>query len=74
MRDNQEEGILCLRCGGTKKPGFTTFTADVKGIVAEIRQMPVTIFSLCGNEWLSDPVAEQIESIVQDAGEKNPSV
>ncbi len=60
----------CPLCGGNKKPGFTTFTADVKDIVVVIRQVPVTICSLCGNEWLSDSVAEQIESIVQDAKEK----
>jgi len=46
MISNQAESILCPFCGGTKKSGFTTFTADVKDIVAVIRQVTVTICSL----------------------------
>ena len=57
----------CPLCGGSKKSDFTTFTADLKETIVVIRDVPATICSLCGNEWISDDVAGQIESIVQDA-------
>lgn len=39
-----------------------------------IRKVPATICSLCGNEWLSDQVAEEIEHIVEEAREKHSFV
>ncbi|MEE4358145.1 MAG: type II toxin-antitoxin system MqsA family antitoxin [Desulfococcaceae bacterium] len=60
----------CPLCGGRKEAGFTTFTADLKEMIVVIREVPATVCSLCGNEWLSDDVAGQIESIVQDAKDK----
>ncbi len=61
---------ICPVCGGTKESGYTTFTVDLKETVVVIREVPATICSLCGNEWISDNIAEQIEYIVQDAKEK----
>ncbi len=46
-----------------------TFTADMKEMIVVIKNVPATVCSLCGNEWLSDDVAGQIECIVQDAKE-----
>lgn len=66
------EGV-CPSCGGNKKSGFTTFTVDMKETLVVIRNVPATICSLCGNEWLSDEVAANIESIVEDAQEKHHS-
>ncbi len=57
----------CPLCGGHKKQGFTTFTVDMKDTLVVIRSVPVTLCSLCGNEWLSDEVAASIESIVEEA-------
>lgn len=60
----------CPLCGGRKEHGFMTFTADLKEMIVVIREVPATLCSLCGNEWLADDVAGQIECIVQDAKEK----
>jgi YgiT-type zinc finger domain-containing protein len=49
------------------KEGMTTFTADLKETIVVVRDVPVTICSLCGNEWIVDDVAEVLETIVQDA-------
>jgi YgiT-type zinc finger domain-containing protein len=58
---------ICPLCGGLKKPGATTFTADMGDTLVVIRNVPATLCSLCGNEWLSDEVAANIESIVEEA-------
>lgn len=60
----------CPLCGGTKNSGTTTFTVDVKETLVVIRNVPATICSLCGNEWLSDEVAANIENIVDEAKNK----
>lgn len=57
----------CPLCGGNKEEGITTFTVDIKNTLVVVRDVPATICSLCGNEWLSDEVAGILENIVEDA-------
>ena len=54
---------ICPLCGGFKKQGTTTFTVDMEDTLVVIRKVPATLCSLCGNEWLSDETAANIESI-----------
>jgi YgiT-type zinc finger domain-containing protein len=63
----RRDAHLCPLCGGEKKKGMTTFTVDLKETIVVVRDVPVTICSLCGNEWIADDVAEVLETIVQDA-------
>jgi YgiT-type zinc finger domain-containing protein len=65
---------LCPLCGGTKIDGSTTFTVDLKETLVVIRDVPATLCSLCGNEWLSDETTSDIEAIVKDAKEKSHSI
>ena len=58
---------ICPLCGGLKKQGTTTFTVDREDTLVVIRKVPATLCSLCGNEWLSDEVAANVESIVEEA-------
>ncbi|MBW1834388.1 MAG: type II toxin-antitoxin system MqsA family antitoxin [Deltaproteobacteria bacterium] len=58
---------ICPLCGGLKKQGTTTFTVDMKDTLVVIRNVPATLCSLCGNEWLSDEVAANVESMVEEA-------
>lgn len=61
---------FCPLCGGSKRPGVTTFTAELGFGVVVIREVPATICSQCGADWLSDDVAKQIEALVDDARKK----
>ncbi|ACF13485.1 conserved hypothetical protein [Chloroherpeton thalassium ATCC 35110] len=67
-------GDKCPLCGGSKEQGFTTFTVDMQDTLVVIRNVPATICSLCGNEWLSDEVAMSIERIVEEAKNKQHDV
>ena len=58
---------ICPLCGGHKKQGTTTFTADMGYTLVVVRNVPATLCSLCGNAWLSDEVASNIEIIVEEA-------
>ncbi len=57
---------LCPLCGGEKKEGTMTFTADLKETLIVVRDVLSTIYSLCGHEWLSDRIACELETIVKE--------
>ena len=61
----------CPICGGNKTEGKTTFTADLQQTLVVVRDVPATICSLCGNEWIADEIASVLEKIVQEAKKKS---
>ena len=61
----------CPICGGKKKQGKTTFTVDLVFGVVVIRNVPATVCSLCGSDWINDDIAAKIEEIVDEAKEKH---
>ena len=58
---------LCPLCGGRKTNGMTTFSADLGSGVVVVRQVRATVCSQCGEEWIDDATADQLEQIVNDA-------
>lgn len=64
----------CPLCSGTKKPGTTTFTADLGFGVVVVRNVPATVCSQCGADWIADDVAARIEELVDDARKKRLQV
>lgn len=63
----------CTSCGGIKKEGEITFTAELGfGVgVVFVRNVPATVCSLCGADWINDNVAGDLERIVEDARKKH---
>lgn len=64
----------CPLCGGTKKLGKTTFAVDLRFGVVVVRDVPATVCSLCGADWIDDTVAAKLEEIVNDARRKHHTV
>lgn len=64
----------CPLCGGKKKLGTTTFTADLGFGVVVVRNVPATVCSQCGEDWIADAVADRIETLVEDARKKRLQV
>jgi len=58
---------ICPICGGKKTKGKTTFSADLGIGVVVVREVEATICSQCGEEWIDDATARQLEEIVNDA-------
>ena len=73
----EEERIMkkdetkCPICNGIKQDSNVTFTVDLGTNLVVIRNTPATVCSLCGEEWISDKVAEDIEAVVKEAKIKN---
>ncbi len=69
-----EQPVLCPLCKGTKVEGKTTFTVDLGFGVIVVRDVPATVCSQCGADWISDGIAEKLEKIVEDAKQKHHQV
>ncbi|MDP3110850.1 MAG: type II toxin-antitoxin system MqsA family antitoxin [Thermodesulfovibrionales bacterium] len=61
----------CPLCGGNKKEGKTTFTVDLGFGVVVVRDVPATVCSQCGADWIGDNIASRLEEIVNDARQKH---
>ena len=68
MKKNEKK---CPICNGEKEQGKVTFTVDLGTNLIVIRETPATVCSLCGEEWISDETAENIEAVVREAKMKN---
>ncbi len=66
----KQKAEVCPICGGTKQPGTTTFTAELGFGVVVVRNVPASVCSQCGADWIADKEAERIESLVEEAKKK----
>jgi len=64
----------CPFCGGAKKPGTTTFTAELGFGVVVVRRVPASVCSQCGADWIGDKVAARLEALVAEARKKKLEV
>jgi len=65
---------LCPICGGGRLPGRVTFSVDLGGGVVVVRQVPATVCDQCGEEWLDDAVAADLEKRANDARDRGAQV
>ena len=65
---------ICPVCGGSTKPGNTTFVADIGTGVVVVRNVKATVCSQCGEDWIDPETAEQIEQIVEQARARKDEV
>lgn len=61
----------CPLCGGLQKEGRTSFTVDKGSVLLVVRNVPAQVCSLCGEAWISDEVAAQLEQYVLEAENKH---
>ena len=71
---NHFQPDLCPLCGGGKKPGTSTFTAELGFGVVVIRQVPATVCCQCGADWIDEKTAARIETAVEDARSKHSQI
>ena len=64
----------CPLCGGDKAPGTTIFSVDLGDGVVVVRSVPAQVCSQCGEEWIDDQTAKDLEDIVDQARKRHPQV
>jgi YgiT-type zinc finger domain-containing protein len=67
---NRVEENICPICGGRKQDASTTFTVDLNTGVVVVRNVPASICSQCGEEWIDHKTAQLLEKIAEEAREK----
>jgi YgiT-type zinc finger domain-containing protein len=72
MKEKRES--ICPLCGGSKRAGTTTFTAELGFGVVVVRNVPALVCAQCGADWIADEVAARLEALVEDAREKRYQV
>lgn len=69
MKENSAS--ICPLCGGSKRTGTTTFTAELGFGVVVIRNVPALVCAQCGTDWIADEVAARIEELVEGARKRH---
>jgi YgiT-type zinc finger domain-containing protein len=64
----------CSMCGGQQSQGTTTFTVDKGNLLVVVRNVPARVCLQCGEAWILDSVAEELERIVSEASAKRSQV
>lgn len=54
-----------------QKKGGTTVTVDLGLGVVVVRDVPATVCSQCGTDWIEDAIAGKVEEIVDEARKKH---
>ena len=56
---------------GQKKEEKTTFTVDLGFGVVVVRDVPATVCSQCGADWIEDAISVRLEGIVNEARKRH---
>ncbi|MCU0427577.1 MAG: type II toxin-antitoxin system MqsA family antitoxin [Candidatus Kapabacteria bacterium] len=64
----------CPLCGGTVEKGFTTFSADIQGRLFVARHVPANVCGQCGEEWIENSTAQELERLAMTALEARREV
>jgi len=57
----------CPYCGGEIGDGTTTFTVDKQTVLVVVREVPAHVCQQCGETWIMDSVAEELEKYIVNA-------
>ena len=71
---NSKQHHPCAICGGTRRAGETTFSAELGFGVVVVRHVPALVCTQCGEDWIEDKVAAHLENIVETARTKHSEV
>ncbi len=65
---------VCPLCGGERVAGNVTFSAELGTGVIVVRNVPASVCEQCGEEWIADDIAAQIEERARDARDRGAEV
>lgn len=65
---------LCPLCGGNKREGKTTFSADLGASVVIVRNVPAMVCTQCGEAWINPKTAKKLEEVSREARSRGAQV
>jgi YgiT-type zinc finger domain-containing protein len=67
--------MKCIVCkNGSTKPGTVTVTVDKRTTVVVIRDVPASVCTTCGEEYIDADTMREIEKLVKSAQEAGMNV
>ena len=66
--------MKCGICGNSAKLGTTTVSVDTGAGVVVVRGVAAHVCGRCGEEWLTDAAAAQVEKIVRRAKKEKTQI
>ncbi len=64
----------CPSCGGTQRPGRTTFAVDFGELFFAVRDVPALVCEQCGAEWLSPGTVRELARLADEAKSQRTQV
>jgi len=61
----------CIICRGKVEKGTTTFALDLKSSLIVVRNVPALVCTQCGEEWIEDSTAIELERITERSKAQN---
>jgi YgiT-type zinc finger domain-containing protein len=74
MKTGSDDSGRCPICGGGRVPGKTTFTAELGTGILVVRGVPATVCDQCGERWIDDETASDLERRAEDARRRGVEV
>lgn len=71
---SESQARCCPTCGGTQRPGRTTFTVDFGTLFFAVRDVPAMICDQCGAEWFSASTVHELNRLAEEAKAKDSQV
>ena len=65
----QEKKRLCPECQGSIKPGHTDMVFEIKDLTITIKNVTANICSKCGQSFVAERVAEEVNRLVTRVSE-----
>lgn len=65
---------LCPLCGGKKREGKTTYSADLGSSVVVVRNVSAMICDQCGEAWIDPQTAKKLENLGKEAQNKGTQI
>jgi len=72
MSDRTER--CCPVCGGTQRPGRTTFAVDFGTVFFAVRDVPALVCDQCGAEWLEPATVRELNRLANEARGKRSQI
>ena len=64
----------CPICGGRKTKGTTVYSVDLDKCLVVVRNVAAEICEQCGEEWIDNETAQELEQITNEAFAKRHQV
>ncbi len=72
--NKRKNNSFCPLCGGRKELGRATYSVDLGAGIVVVRNVRAKICAQCGEEWIDNKTARELERITEEARAKRHQI